>query len=119
MAEQIYPDWYYEEWVQLLQAAREEHGPTAVGKMINKSAALVIGVCDGTYKADPRTNIKRAVLAAFGVELVSCPIGGEIELAACDSHRNAAFVASNPLRVRYWRACQTCPNNPDRRGDDG
>lgn len=104
--------WVNEPWVTLLRAAREEHGPTAVGRTIGYSASVVIDVCEGRYKADPG-RVKEAVMATIGAAEVTCPVLGVIGLDACRKHRKAPFSATNPLRVRLWKACRSCPNNPD------
>ena len=98
-------------WITLLRSARAAHGPTAVGRTIGYSASVVIDVCEGRYKADTG-RVEEAVLATLGRAEVECPVLGTIGLDACRRHRAAPFSASNPLRVRLWTACKTCPNNP-------
>lgn len=125
MAEMIYPDWFSEPWVELLQAARAQYGPKATGERLahagrtkGYSAATVIGVCEGTYQADP-SGIREAVMIRLANVDVECPVLGTISLGTCGEHRHAEFRATNPLRVRLWQACKTCPNNPNREATDG
>lgn len=106
------PAWHAEEWVRLVERACAEHGPTKVGLLLGYSPATVIGVRDGTYAAQP-DRVRQAVLERLGAGTVACPVLGEITLARCGELRRAPFSTSNPQRVRLFRACQTCPNNPN------
>ena len=44
---------------------------------------------------------------------VGCPILGEISKRACLDHQGRKYSATNPLRVKLFRACKTCPNRRD------
>lgn len=99
------------EWLSVLRAARAAHGPTHVGKLIGYSAAVVIGVCEGTYAAST-SRVEEAVRATLMASEVHCPVLGAIPLRTCRQTRTAPFSAASPIRVRLWRTCPTCPLNP-------
>lgn len=107
--------WYRhprERWVDLLIAEYEAHGPKATGARLGVSAGMVTGVARGYYASSVDT-IREAVRAVFGRASVDCPVLGEVELATCRHHRSRPFAATNPLRVRLYRTCRSCPNNPN------
>lgn len=99
------------EWLAVLRAARAAHGPTHVGKVIGYSAAVVIGVCEGTYAASTH-RVEEAVRATLMASEVPCPVLGAIPLQTCRKTRAQPFSAASPTRVRLWRTCPTCPHNP-------
>ena len=111
------PDWYDEEWVSLLRAAVDRLGVARAATLIRYSTATVSTVLGGTYPANPK-NVRRRVIEVFGADEVECPVLGLIPLRDCAEHRQRPFAASNPQRVRLWRACRTCVHNPNRE-DDG
>jgi len=101
-----------DDWRALLQRAYEADGPTAVGAALGYSPATVIGVVKGTYGADA-SRVARRVVEIYGQDVVACPVLGAIPVTDCALHRRAPFAATNPLRVRLWKACRSCPHNPD------
>ncbi len=108
----LLPAWHAEPWVRLLETAYEADGPGATAERLGVSPAMVTAVVRGYY-ASSLDRIRTAVRETLAAEAVACPVLGEITLAACRKHRTADFSASNPLRVRLWKACRVCPNNPD------
>lgn len=107
----LLPAWHAEDWVRLLERAYEADGPKVTGERLGVSPAMVTGVVRGYY-ASSLDRIRTAVRETLAVESVTCPVLGEISLAECRAHRELPFAATNPLRVRLWRTCRSCPYNP-------
>lgn len=103
-----------EEWLELLRAAVAEAGAMRpVAARLGCSVSSVSHLLSGSYRADP-AHMARRIEETYGRRLVACPVLGPIPITECAAHRNAPFAATNPVRVRLWRACQSCPNNPNR-----
>ena len=109
---ELLPDWHAEPWVRLLEARYDADGPSKTGALLGVSPAMVTAVARGYYRSSLDT-IRQAVLEVLGSDAVACPVLGEISLAACRQNREADFRASNPLAARLWRACRSCPHNPN------
>ena len=105
--------WYTEPWVDLLISAYEADGPKATADRLEVSPSMVTAVARGYYES-PVDAFRETVNAVLGAACVSCPVLGEITLVDCRRHRAADFAPTNPTRIRLWRTCPTCPNNPNR-----
>lgn len=84
-----------------------EGGQAKVAQIIGKSDSCISQILSGTYKGSS-DNVLQLVEEHFGGSTVICPILGEIPLKKCADNRRRPFAATNPLRVRLWRACKTC-----------
>lgn len=93
--------------LQLLRDKCAELSQSRVAAALGYSPSAVNQALHGTYKGD-LTNLLRKVAEVFGNETVSCPILGEIPLSKCAYHHRREFAATNPQRVRLWRACRQC-----------
>lgn len=80
------------------------------GRPRGYSAATVHQLINGAYKAKSLTPIEDAIRATLLRENVDCPALQSIPLAAClDWQAKAAKLsATNPQRVRMYRACRGC-----------
>jgi hypothetical protein len=98
------------DWMQLLRDAVDRLGSIqAVADRIGYSRTAVSLVLSGTYAKDT-TALARAVLTRL--DLVSCPVLGEIAGDQCRAHQAAPFSAANPQRIALYRACRTgCPHS--------
>lgn len=79
-----------------------------------------LGVSEGTisnaFKGRYIGNVDKLAERIRGELLnqtVACPILGEISTRICQDERSKPFAATNPMRVRLWRACKSCPHNPN------
>ena len=108
----LLPAWYTQDWVAPLAAAYEADGPGATAERLGVSASMVTAVVRGYY-ASSLERIEAAVRETLMAETVECPVLDTIDRAACRANREAPFRATNPLAVRLWRACRTCPHNPN------
>lgn len=91
----------------ILRRAVSESSQAAVARRIGRSAAAINQVLKGTYAGNPDIILELAA-AAYGSETVFCPVMGEVPLAQCIEYRNRPFAATNPMRVRLYKACQVC-----------
>jgi len=104
--------WRDEEWVQVLNAEVDERGKDAVAEALGCSRAMVHQLKEAKY-GSPVEKWRRKVMAELARDRVQCPVLGAIDVDECREHRNAEFAATNPERIRLYRTCPTCPNNPD------
>lgn len=103
-----------EEKLDLLKRAVEEEGSqTRVARKISYSTSAVNLALKGKYGAGLDRLLAR-VVEVYGSETLICPVLGKISLGRCAEERQRPFSASNPMRVRLFRACKQCENNPTR-----
>lgn len=94
----------------LATAVVAEGSQSAVARRINYSPAAVSQALSGKYAGDLATLLAK-VEEIYGSRLVACPILGEIAITRCAVQRQTPFSASNPVRVRLFKACRACANN--------
>ena len=59
--------------------------------------------------------MEAAIRATF-VASVACPhLAREIAALDCKSNRERPIPTAEPIALKLWVTCQTCPNNPNRR----
>jgi transcriptional regulator with XRE-family HTH domain len=86
-------------------------GQAEVARRLGYSPSAINQVIHGNYKGDA-TAILTKVEEIFGKTTIICPILGEITLGKCADNRKRPFAATNPIRVRLYRACKTCGGKP-------
>lgn len=94
----------------LKEAVTAAGSQSAVARRIGYSAPAVSQALSGTYAGDLATLLGR-VEEIYGSRLVNCPVLAEIPITRCAVERKTAFSASNPVRVRLFKACRNCKNN--------
>lgn len=100
------------DWLQRLQAEVAEHGIGPVAELVGISRAAVSLVVRGKYPSD-LTGIERRVRDTYGS--VECPfLAEEIPGLRCRAYRRRPMPMSSANALKHWRACQSCPLNPDR-----
>lgn len=100
-----------EAWLETLAAACGRTSQSRVARELGVSASLVNQVLKGSYRGD-MGRIKALVEGAYMGAVVHCPVLGEIPLNRCLEHQGTPFAATNPTRVRLWRACRNgCPHS--------
>lgn len=99
----------------LLKNKVAESSQAAVARELGYSSPAVSQVLHGKYKAGLDAFLKR-VAEVYGDETLTCPLLGEITLGQCAQHRRQARPGGNHLRVKQYRACSACPNNPKNGG---
>jgi len=99
------PDWI----VRLAQECDRVRSQLAVAKAMNVSATAVNQALGRSYRG--RMDLLEArVRGALMRSVVACPVLGDIPTNECMDHQRRKFRATNPLRVRLYRACKSCPN---------
>ena len=99
-------------FIQLLEAAANETDKTAAAKKIGISRTAVSLLLCNKYPSPSCKKVELKILAAL--DQVQCPVLGALEMSECQKQRNTPFSSANPQRVNLYRACQQCPNNPNR-----
>lgn len=115
MARQVWGD-ALPEWVALLAEAVDAANQRAVAEVIGYSPAVVSQVLKGVY-AGNTDRVRDAVLGAYAGLTVACPVLGDVPRQECLRYQREGYVATNPLRVRLYRACRGgCPHRSDGKG---
>lgn len=97
------------DWKVVLADACKQSSQSAVAKRIGYSAAVVSQVLKGSYKGD-EARVQQAVEGALMGLTVDCPVLGEIPRHVCLEYQKREFAATNPVRVRLYHTCPTCPH---------
>ncbi len=105
-------------WIELLRRRVEETSYRQVAHELGYSTATIYQVLKGSYQGNLE-RIRRRVEAIYRVDEVPCPVLGLISTIRCAHERRRPFAATNPIRVRLFRTCPTCPYNPDRKESHG
>ena len=103
------PDWI----VALADACDRAGSQSLVARLIGKSPAAVSQVLKNRYGAG-LGRIETAVRAHIIRERVACPGQGSesITKAECLAWQGRPFAATNPQRVRMFKACRSgCPHS--------
>lgn len=97
------------DWVQALADACTETSQNKVALRLGRSAALVSNVLRNRYGGSMQT-VEQLVRGVLLAETVDCPALGTMPMHECNAWRvkASAFANTNALRVRMYRACQTC-----------
>ena len=99
--------------LELLRRAVAEAGSQAkVAIKLGYSSATISQVLSCTYQGTTDAILVR-VEEVFGNRVVDCPLLGEVGLGRCVEERRRPFSASNPQRVKLYRACRRCEHNTD------
>ncbi|MFN3879830.1 MAG: hypothetical protein ACK4L8_00185 [Nitrincola lacisaponensis] len=98
------------DWIVALAAEVDSSNRTAVAQRLGISRTSVSLVLVNKYPSSSTQGIEKRVMALLSS--IQCPVMGEISAEQCQTERKKPFVASNPTRIRLYRACSTCPHNP-------
>lgn len=96
-----------QDWLTVLAEACRDSSQAAVAARIGYSATVVNQVLKGKYTGDLRA-VEQAVRGALLSYTIECPVLGALPAHLCLEHQRRPFAATNPLRVRLYRACRTC-----------
>ncbi len=100
------------EWIWALAEACDCSSQGQIAKRLGISPAVVNQVLGNAYKGR-LDRVEARVRGELMRETVRCPVLAAISKRDCLDHQKAKFSATNPLRVRLYRACKTCPNRED------
>lgn len=98
------------DWVIVLEEECKRTSQKKTADLIGYSPAVVNTVLKGTYKGD-LSKVEDAVRGALMHKTLQCPIIGELATNRCLEYQKRPFAATNPQRVKLYRACRSCPNN--------
>jgi hypothetical protein len=97
-------------WFRILNHKCEEFGRTQVCSDIDISKSTLSLVLAKKYPGNLE-RIAEKVQRAYETSSVTCPVLDDITIARCETERSRPFTSSNPIRVRLFRTCATCPHN--------
>jgi hypothetical protein len=100
------------DWIVALAIECDRSSQGRVARKLGISAAVVNQVLAHAYKGR-LDRVETRVRGELMRETVTCPVLGEITKRECLDHQGAKFVATNPMRVRLWKACKSCPNREE------
>jgi hypothetical protein len=104
-------------WLERLREAVAESSGNQVARRLGVSPATISLLVNEKYKGD-MTAMEERVRGALIGETVDCPVLGEIGRDACLTWQRAKFIASNPTRIKLYRACRGgCPNSKSGGGE--
>lgn len=99
-------------WIRLLAAEVEATSRTLAGQRIGMSRSAVSLALANRYPSPSTAGVERRVLASL--DGIHCPAQGEtISTQQCREYRERPAPTHNPMAMRIWRTCQSCPNNPN------
>ncbi len=107
------------EWIDLLRAERTKGKSIAeIAREIGMKRTSLSLLINGKYPAG-----LDKVTAKYGPKVlmryrdqVACPhLGRGIGAAECARHASAPMTMSSPAKLKHWRACQSCPHNPNQK----
>lgn len=102
--------------LQALMALRTKHTQAVIARRLDVSEATISSAIKGRYIGNVDKLAER-IRGELLSQTVACPILGQISTRICQDERGKPFhTATNPMRVRLWQACRTCPHNP-KKGD--
>lgn len=111
------------DWLTILREQAARTSQAAVTARLREASgngypshAVVSQALSGKYKGR-LDRLQALVEGVWGGAVVACPVLGDIGRDACDRHQRAPFLPTNGARIELFRACQTCPQNPNRRAD--
>lgn len=96
------------DWLAALRQASAESSQNAVAKRLGVTGSTISQVLAGKYAASTAT-IEQRVRGALMQQTIECPQLGEISSKVCLDWQKKPFAATNPLRVRMFKACNQCP----------
>ena len=102
------------EWIQVLDEECERTSQKRVSRKLRQpdnfpSPTVINQVLKDKYPS-PTDRIQALVEGAFMGKTVRCPVLDEITHDICIEKQELPFAATNPQRVKLFRACKTCPN---------
>lgn len=94
-------------WIDRMAEECARSSQKAVADRIGYSATVVNQLLKGKYKGD-LVAIEAAFRGAYMRLTVECPVLGTLPANECLEHQKLPFAATNPQRVRLFRACREC-----------
>lgn len=107
------------DWVETLAIECGKSSQNRVAALLDRSPTVVSQVLRRKYPADLR-GFEERVRGIFQSAVIRCPALGTMPAHVCQDWRDRArdFQTGNPLRVRMYRACNSCPRAAARDKED-
>ena len=103
-------------WIVVLANEVRATNRKMAGERIGVSRSAVSLALANRYPSPSTASIEKKVLQAL--DGLNCPAQQRtISIEECRDYRARPAPTQNPMSMRLWRHCQTCPHNPDRQGD--
>jgi len=99
-------------WLSELRIQCKKKPQTKVAQELSYSPAVINQVLAGKYKGNLE-RVAETVCSVYLGETVICPVMGELEKHRCRQFQKETFSATNPIRIRRFRACRTGCINSD------
>lgn len=101
----------YDKSRELAKKYAEQHGFTALGKLIGYSRPTASLFVRGLYPGDAGA-VSKAVLEKLN--MVACPhLRRDISQPDCQTTALSRAPMHNPMKLQHWQACQRCPNKAE------
>jgi len=93
------------DWVRALAKECDLTSQVDVSRRIVYSTGAINSVLGKKYNANPKA-IEQAIRGALMNCTVMCPVAGEITSTRCIELQRRRFAATNPQRVKLYKACR-------------
>lgn len=104
------------DWIALLRAEVDKGRTKAdIAREIGMPRPSLSLLLSGNYPArlDKKTRGYAHKVVAMYAHRVLCPhLRTAISDEACRDHAGAPMSTSDPIKLRQWAACRSCPHNP-------
>lgn len=98
-------------WLKELRSQCQKKPQSTIAKEMGYSPAVINQVLAGKYKGS-LDKVSKMVCSLYLDETVICPVMGELAAHRCQQYQQETFSATNPIRVRRYRACRSgCINS--------
>lgn len=98
-------------WLKELRNQCNKKPQNKIAKEMGYSPAVINQVLAGKYKGS-LDKVSKMVCSLYLGETVICPVMGELPTHLCKKYQQETFSATNPIRVRRYRACRSgCTNS--------
>ncbi|MGE0333200.1 MAG: helix-turn-helix domain-containing protein [Ramlibacter sp.] len=101
--------------LEALKAACNGTPQAEVARRLKVSDGTISNALRGRYIGNVDRLAERIRGELLNTEVL-CPVLGSINARVCQDEREKPFSAINSHRVRLFRACRRCPNNPKAEG---
>ncbi|SDO77326.1 hypothetical protein SAMN05216303_102318 [Rhodoferax sp. OV413] len=96
----------------LEDAVKRFGSQSKVAQDLGVSGAVVNHLLKNRYPGDVATMAER-IRGQYMAETVACPVMGDLGRRHCLDNQTRPLAHTNPVRVRLFHACKTCPNRKD------
>ncbi|AZB57239.1 hypothetical protein EBL89_18275 [Cereibacter sphaeroides] len=98
------------DWIETLAIECGKTSQNKVAGLLDRSPTVISQLLRRKYPGN-LPGLEERVRGVFQSAVVRCPALGTMPAHVCQDWRakGAEFQTGNPLRVRMYRACRTCP----------